>query len=1734
MTDLPQAHRLRVVSVGIGSYENFSGLPGAEPQAKALADLLGQRGADAQVVDPADEATLWRALGRELPFAGLSAGDQSLILYWAGHGYLQAGPKFCLAATDSDRHAASVITAELLADLATRTAASNVLLVIDACFAGAGALDAISTAMAIIKQRQQHKSGPFWFGVIASALDWEQARDELFGPRFFDLLRGGPSSLDFKQRWTTRNQYVYGADLIDALKAEWPNSAPHRPDAIPYGDPVRFIPNPLFIPLDPAGTEAQLLDAARGGHPAENGTFFTGRQTLLRRLTALIDESPAGIRVLTGPAGCGKSAVLGWLVCMADPHHRHAFASSDDVVAPPLNSIHANVVAGSLSPTRLVTQLDSALSASLPLPDDRAGQRGVGELVDAIRLHGSRAVVIVDGLDEAGTDSWAIAQDVLRPLAAVALILVGTRDVHRAAATEAPTELTDVQSVTELRPTSLVGLLAPDPDHVLSLQDLVDDQADIRAYLLARLQGHHPDMDAELVADFVDSHLAGTRDGRFLYTRMLASELIDRPVSTSDPGWEERLADSVEESFDATVAALPGLPGDHRGAGLAGRELFAALAWAARSGMPDDVWARVASELSSNGTAYKRTDVYWLLRVAGRFIVQDGNDTQAVYRLAHRQLVDHLRTSSADQARAARAVATAVTAMLGEFVDQGRDPQLHTYLWQSAWLHCADAGDAGIYLLERLAERSETFQFDLALALKLRAERLANAGETELALPLLARSLELLQRLDEVSELVGGLCTLALLRDAAGDGDAALEAIESAVDLARSLDGEADATHSRLAEALATASVVRFHLGEVAGAIAAGAEAVRLFYLTAEANPIYRVDLAAALTSLAGVYRGAGQPDDALRAARDAERQYRQLANEEPALRPNLVTALNNVGLMSREAGRSADGLGPAEAAVELGATIAAADENHSSALAQAHTNLSLIRRDLGDVDGALSAATAAVYLLRGRAHSEEEQSVLGYALNNLAVALRDAKSLADARDRAAEAVEALDGQGGHANRSMLATALGNLALITADLGRVQEALGHFRFAMSVHEDLASANPATPGLRETAQATNADNLAMVLLGIGAAAEGLPIAEQAVQLLEHVRATQRAATPQLCIARSHLALHYAAVGRAEDALRTAQEALTDIRPAVDSLPPDRRPIAMIRALASATNTAAALFGAVNPELGVAPAEESVALYRVLRSHGPFGFALIDSLLVLAGLQARLGDHEQAGAIIDEVLAAMADGGLDSLQPTQRARLLETIIGVGSLTHDPRVGAWVTDLLSVATQVEGDADQGAPDMGRTIRSRALGRRASIMLDKGEIAAAMADAAEAVSLCRSAAAGGPTVELATALSQLSQISRRADYPSQALAAAQEAVTIAQSLPVSNPQRLAVLATATAAWSAAVPTPTEAGQIWGQVYASLPDDQARLSLLLTGLAVAPESIRSTDVITASTWVSAGQPMTQLAWRNKARMARAADRAAFDAEWQRLTGSEPPDWLLVDVALQQLVEQWVTRPTVEETLEVHRQHEAKLESADVDILLAEIELANPQVESYRSLRDDIAEVGLEQAYLPLRIIDVVSQLTSSDPVDWPAIVEAHRELLTEPEAAEFLGYLDDGAPAHALLTLAAHDEDREVLGCLGEADRATTAIENLGDEPVLVEAATRLLGALGAFEPDRADALLVYRSIALAELDRLPEAKALAQTVADHETLDPASVRELIVERLELGASVQALLPYFPRDTST
>jgi tetratricopeptide (TPR) repeat protein len=538
-----------------------------------------------------------------------------------------------------------------------------------------------------------------------------------------------------------------------------------------------------------------------------------------------------GVFVITGPAGSGKSAIAGRIVSLSNPAQRARLSGAAplDSPDPGEGAVDAQVHARRLTVDQVVEAIDHQLVLhGLLAPRSGGGTRNRGELLAGLERLDRCPLVVLDGLDEAGEEAWAIAKDVIGLLAGSACLLIATRWLP--SKTQGEPDLMQA-----LAPQSMIDLGAPD----LAEQT----QHDVAAYVRKRLAGHDPDrMDASKVAEAILRFSAQGNEGAFLLAQVTTSQLRAAPIDTSVPGWEGALSRSLEEAFDRDLVRIEDPDGV--------RELLAALAWTYGSGLPDDLWPVVATALSSTGRPYSRLDVHTVLGSAGRYIVEDGDGTRAVYRLSHQRLVKKLhlpakpRELDAYHAQAAR-VARALVDRCRDLLATGLQPSDSPYLWRYTWRHSADGGPQGIAALRELVEiDANAFLPDLARALN-------NLGSSYR---------EVGRRQDAVAPT------------------------EESVRLRRTLAADNPAFLLDLAGALINLGIQYSEVGRRQDAVAPIKEAVRLRRTLAADNSAFLPDLASALNNLGNAYRdtrsfaaarGAYEESRAIRRRLAAERQFK-------------------------------------------------------------------------------------------------------------------------------------------------------------------------------------------------------------------------------------------------------------------------------------------------------------------------------------------------------------------------------------------------------------------------------------------------------------------------------------------------------------------------------------------------------------------------------------------------------------------------------------------------------------------------------------------------------------------------------------------------------------------------------------------------------------------------------------------------------------------------------------------
>ena len=362
------------------------------------------------------------------------------------------------------------------------------------------------------------------------------------------------------------------------------------------------------------------------------GWYFTGRTALLRDLTGWLERGSPGraVRVVTGPAGTGKSAVLAWLCALSDPQLRAEIAAARPAALAGAAAVPA---AGRVSAAVWARGLDArdaagALAAALTLPV------AVGAAVeDVLAAAGDLGpaeqgglVVVLDALDEARAPR-DIARQVLVPLA---------RDLG-------------VKVLAGTRPGRDEELLAAFGERAVIYR--LDDRAwfdrhDLADYAAACLRA---DFASDLANGYrtdpgtceqVAAAIAEAAGSNFLVAGLAARTRAGGPVIVvSDPGWRDRqrFPAEVGQAFEDYLARF----GESE---TRVRDLLRAVAYAEGTGLPaDELWAGMATAMAAP-RRYGTDDLAWLLDSAASYLVESGGGYgQPVYRIFHQALIEHLR-----------------------------------------------------------------------------------------------------------------------------------------------------------------------------------------------------------------------------------------------------------------------------------------------------------------------------------------------------------------------------------------------------------------------------------------------------------------------------------------------------------------------------------------------------------------------------------------------------------------------------------------------------------------------------------------------------------------------------------------------------------------------------------------------------------------------------------------------------------------------------------------------------------------------------------------------------------------------------------------------------------------------------------------------------------------------------------------------------------------------------------
>lgn len=587
------------------------------------------------------------------------AGD-IVVAYYTGHGAKdEVEGRYYLLTCDSvlRKLERTALAAEDLARaLIKQSKAAQILIVLDCCYAGAGAAEVAQIAgglaslggtgpdvFVIAAARTKQEAEP---GALSSALEKVLiTEDERLGGRV-------QAFLVMEEVMEAINGYL--RENHPAQIARWHANAEGR---------CRVFPNSRFRAGIQPGIDLETQRAyvehwvpkARGVEFGAGGWYFTGRVQALRELAAWLSgpRSECRVRVVTGGPGCGKSAVLARVVTLANSTYRREVLSAtgtisaDPTTLPPEGVVNVAVVARH----KLLAEVVEQIARSLGL-----GVRDPAELVSTLRRRSNKTVIVLDALDESN-EAKQIVSRLLRPLARLphVFLLVATR----------PDSSKPGQKFRALG-TSTVEIDLDDPRYI--------GRDDVACYVERRLLATEEPRrsthyrGAPALARTVAQAVSDRSKNVFIVAHTATIALLAKPiVDVSVAGWIDSIPTGLDSAFSQFLEELD--RGTPAGASSSlARAVLLPLAFAEGEGLPwVAIWAELASALS--GSRVSDNDIALVRRHAAAFIVEALENGGSVYRLYHERVAEYLRDSieaeKLAQRRIVEALRSRVPAALG-------------------------------------------------------------------------------------------------------------------------------------------------------------------------------------------------------------------------------------------------------------------------------------------------------------------------------------------------------------------------------------------------------------------------------------------------------------------------------------------------------------------------------------------------------------------------------------------------------------------------------------------------------------------------------------------------------------------------------------------------------------------------------------------------------------------------------------------------------------------------------------------------------------------------------------------------------------------------------------------------------------------------------------------------------------------------------------------------------------
>ncbi|MGH4014498.1 MAG: hypothetical protein ACRDSL_11365 [Pseudonocardiaceae bacterium] len=261
------------------------------------------------------------------------------------------------------------------------------------------------------------------------------------------------------------------------------------------------------------------------------------------------------------------------------------------------------------------------------------------------------------------------------------------------------------------------------------------------------------------------------------------------------------------------------------------------------------------------------------------------------------------------------------------------------------------------------------------------------------------------------------------------------------------------------------------------------------------------------------------------------------------------------------------------------------------------------------------------------------------------------------------------------------------------------------------------------------------------------------------------------------------------------------------------------------------------------------------------------------------------------------------------------------------------------------------------------------------------------------------------------------------------------------------------------------------------------------------------------------------LAARNALRGHRSRNALDVDHAWWTVNRTGPPDWLSLTPEQIGIVVEWIVAPTWRQSKSYLAAHEKELLADSAFVALEELLLlVAPRAERHLDLLDEVMAVGIDSAYQPLLLEDLVADWISVESwQDSRSFAEEHASELVTPEAEIALirlGHATATVVHLAVLGLARQDGLEAAYGCVTDRQLA----------------ADRMRRALAEAESDTIAQLALLEGRVFGESFAAAAHLAVASSLAGEPMCDTTRLEELaeqadVAERQRVAAEIAELI---------